>query len=224
MAALQRFLRLRSAKGLFWLALFLALDWAFVAAMWAHGEVAASDRTMAQTDNAADAAVVYFTDDANARTLRLERAAALAREGSVRSLFMAGGYRSPERESGARKMAVAAASMVSVTVSSDSGSYDTHTNVSAALEEADRAGWRRIVHVSDAMHLARIASIIAEREGVPGARHAYAKAPYDGLWHIWRRAHYEGATRLVARFGPPGATTRLAARLRLSTGDAEAGS
>lgn len=194
----------------------LLFDLAMTAFLWSGGEFAREDAPAA-----ADAAIVYYTDDASALSRRLDTAILLYRNAGARRLCLVGGFR---REGVATGAEVAAATVVAAGVPPsdvyfDRRSFDTGSNIDAAIDLARANGWRRLVHISDGMHLKRIREQVAEREAA-SIISGYAPAPYAGLADIWVRAHYEMATRLLRLALSDEGLRELARRARVRGGAA----
>ncbi len=172
----------------------LVFDLAMTAFVWSGGEFAREDAPAP-----ADAAIVYYTDDASALSRRLDTAIRLYRNAGARRLCIVGGFRLEGVATGAEVAAakVVAAGLPWSDVYFDRRSFDTGSNINAALDLARANGWRSIVHISDGMHLKRIREQLAEHEAA-SIISGYAPAPYASLADIWVRAHYEMATRLLA--------------------------
>jgi uncharacterized SAM-binding protein YcdF (DUF218 family) len=208
--------RRRIAAAFAALVVVLLIDAVLTLLVWRGGEIES-----APIAAPVDAAIVYFTDDAAARSRRLETAMALYDDGRARRLGLVGGFRRAGVATGAEKMAQAAiaAGAAEADVYFDERSFDTTSNVAAAIEIARANGWTRLVHVSDGMHLARIRDEVLSRAPEALIDSGFAAAPYGGAGEIWARAHYEAATRLLTLLLSENGVRRLARRLRVQEGE-----
>lgn len=165
----------------------------------------------------ADAAVVYYTDDPLDMVARMNSAIGLLRAGTVRSVFIVGGFRKTGVETGAEKAlhALLAAGLNPDAASADNCSFDTRSNLDSISRKAARENWVRIVHVSDGMHLLRIKNALANAKRTHAQQDFFAGVPYRGIFHVTARANYEIATWVLIALSPELAT-ELAKWMRVS--------
>ncbi|MCC7483954.1 MAG: YdcF family protein [Burkholderiales bacterium] len=136
-----------------------------VAAHWYHARMSAAYSVVPAAG--ADAAIVLFSAyapdgsiDAETRR-RLDHATRLFGTGVVRAVLCSGGHR--RSADGAELMAryLEERGVPGASVFSESGSYDTQTNVERSAAVARARGWRSVVFVSSPVHLARVHALAA---------------------------------------------------------------
>jgi DUF218 domain len=152
-----------------------------------------TDHRAPSIEEPVDALVVFY--DRPDRFQRLEVAILALQDGIAEHLILVGGCRPGKGRFGAGDMAryAKAAGVAPERIHVDRGSFDTRTNLSEALEVADRNNWESIAFVSDPLHLRRIHSLAAaDAHLVSISRGRSVVSPYGGgVLERVRRAQHE---------------------------------
>lgn len=151
-------------------------------------------------DSESAPAVLFWADDdamGDATRRTLDHGLDLYRQGTASVLVSVGGHRPSKHFNGAEAMdaVLEQADVPTGRRFHDRGSNDTLTNLAAARSIALDNGWKRLLLVSDPLHVMRMDRVLGHRldplEAVPAA-YAYRGAePHVTLGELWLRVHRE---------------------------------
>ena len=139
----------------------------------------------------------------------------LLHQNRVHAILCVGGFRGGAGPSGGARLAaeIVRGGVAPALVFADARSFDTRSNVSSAGAIVERRGWKRIAHVSDAMHLRRIRNAVRAYPAFADTTQFFVASGYAGAGEVVSRAHYELAVA-VLDLAYPGGARSLARVLR----------